>query len=1145
VLIASGEESSIRESRSKSGGFLSGGSLFSSTEALNGVASTTADSSVINATGNIIIDAGSATVIGSVLDADKGISVETDIGDIQVLAAKETTETYQYRKEMDVGFGDVLKTLSNPVGLLKDTVEESKDSGRVSLTIANADYLESETRTNSTQHKGSEIKAAGGVTFDSIGNINIEGSHIDADTDGDKKGALSLTAGGNVRVADVTDTYSETNKTTTGSAEVKVMVTHQAAEVAQAAVAVKDAAEQLENTRRNYKTWMQQQDTLKATLTQLETELAQGKPGVNQGDIDDLRNQIDMLRTDEAWHLANIAVASDNLVTATKNLTSQSITGAASSTTWGFNAGLSLDINASVSESQLLQSTSVGSSLSGAGVAIKTGSDGELAIAGSTIDSTGKMVLDVGSLTMQAGVSTLDSQSQSKQGNINVSQTVWGAAAGGPSISGSLSMSEQRDHSTTYTNAGLSAAETMDITTQGDASLVGANILADKGLTASIGGDLTLQSVQNLNYGSNHGAGISGGMSFDGAYTNEGGANADPEKVTRTTAVGQAGDANSVNGGVNISNGRYYDKETVLSSITSGGPVDINVKGHTGITGALIASVDDKGNDTGKLNLNTGSLSFEDLTNTHYNTSSSVALNVSTLPGDNTTAPPKGVTTPPQDSKGEDQPSGTTNLGLHSGSNYDKGKTLATVGNGNITVGGEAAEPEGLNRDVDAVDKELYSIERTKADLDLTIPNSVLETVAESVSSAVDKVAGFMSRLGTPLNIDLAEVGGKAIKQAFVGMTEMPGVSAEDANTFLKENPEVTEAIIILEIARKATAKNPESFNQVPLETQLAQLGAEVGQSVNNELVDTYGMGGPYIVNGVEVPLTPAQSVTVALGRVQRYLDNLIQQDPHKAELALVAIDAAMGGPVKAGISYVANKGFEAALGEQAAYVEDRASSYMGHFIAGNYKTVDDFDEDAAVYDGSSSLIKDGSIFVLNNILGLGTGKKNASSSSSAHSSTSNSSSNTNQADVPLTQGQRLQQDRAYHNERQKDASTELSSSGLTVQNEVTIRDKNGVIARTDIAVQGKIGDTVKVPDGFTAYDLNGNVLTEIPLDKKGRALLEIKTGNADLTPNQAICYQACSAGEAEGRGLHAARVGFRNRTAPEVVIILRDNRKS
>ncbi len=60
VLIASGEESSIRESRSKSGGFFSGGSLFSSSEALSGSASITADSSVINANGNIVIDAGSA-----------------------------------------------------------------------------------------------------------------------------------------------------------------------------------------------------------------------------------------------------------------------------------------------------------------------------------------------------------------------------------------------------------------------------------------------------------------------------------------------------------------------------------------------------------------------------------------------------------------------------------------------------------------------------------------------------------------------------------------------------------------------------------------------------------------------------------------------------------------------------------------------------------------------------------------------------------------------------------------------------------------------------------------------------------------------------------------------------------------------------
>ena len=74
---------------------------------------------------------------------------------------------------------------------------------------------------------------------------------------------------------------------------------------------------------------------------------------------------------------------------------------------------------------------------------------------------------------------------------------------------------------------------------------------------------------------------------------------------------------------------------------------------------------------------------------------------------------------------------------------------------------------------------------------------------------------------------------------------------------------------------------------------------------------------------------------------------------------------------------------------------------------------------------------------------------------------------------------------------------------------------------------------------------MDGNIVTAIPLDKNGRALLEVKTGNADLTNNQATCYPACVAGEAEGRGRNAQTAGFKNETAPEVVIILRDNRKT
>ncbi|MDX3775691.1 hemagglutinin repeat-containing protein, partial [Chromatiaceae bacterium AAb-1] len=741
ILIASGEESRLRESRSQSGGFLSGGSLYSATEAVNGTLKTTANSASVDALGNLVIEAGSATVIGSTLDADGGIRVKTDIGDIKILAAKETEHSYEYRKALNVGLGDVLKVFSDPAGLLKETYERSKESGRATLTIANADYLESETTTDITRHKGSEVTAKNGITFESVGNINIEGSYIDADVDGDDEGALRLKAGGNIRVADVTDTFSQNSKTTTGSAQVNVMVTHQAAEVANAAVAVKEATDQLEQTRRNYKAWEQQQDELKQQLAKLENELAQGKPGVTRADIDDLRTQIDILSTDEAWHLANIAVATTNLYTASQNLYHQSAAAYNSSATYGFNAGLELNLNAAVTESQVLETYSVGAFLSGAGVSFETGEDGTLEIAGSWADSTKEMTLDVGNLVMTAGKNTHDSQTQSKQGNINISQTVWGAAAGGPAVSGSLNLSEARNHSTTYTNAGLTAGGKMTVDIKGDADLAGATLHADKGLTANIGGDLTLTSVQDVSYGSNKGVGVSGGVSFGGKYTNDGGAGADPKQVALTTAIGETTGAQSANAGVSLENGRYFSKETVLSGITAGGPTDITVGGHTALTGALIASVDEDGLDTGQLKLDTKGLSFTDLTNTYYSSNSSLSLNTNVMLGD-TPVPAKpeqtGVTNQPQDSKGENQPSGTTNVGIHQGSSYGKGKTLATIGNGSIIVGGEETEPEGLNRDVDNIDKELYSIERTKGDLDVTIQNKTLEQLVDAVDSVID-----------------------------------------------------------------------------------------------------------------------------------------------------------------------------------------------------------------------------------------------------------------------------------------------------------------------------------------------------------------------------------------------------------------------
>lgn len=73
------------------------------------------------------------------------------------------------------------------------------------------------------------------------------------------------------------------------------------------------------------------------------------------------------------------------------------------------------------------------------------------------------------------------------------------------------------------------------------------------------------------------------------------------------------------------------------------------------------------------------------------------------------------------------------------------------------------------------------------------------------------------------------------------------------------------------------------------------------------------------------------------------------------------------------------------------------------------------------------------------------------------------------------------------------------------------------------------------------AEDIYGNPRANIPLDGDGKAVVEVKTGNSDLTSNQADCYPSCINGGAEGRGRRANDAGFLNDDAPREVTIIRD----
>ncbi|WP_215398950.1 hypothetical protein [Rheinheimera oceanensis] len=70
------------------------------------------------------------------------------------------------------------------------------------------------------------------------------------------------------------------------------------------------------------------------------------------------------------------------------------------------------------------------------------------------------------------------------------------------------------------------------------------------------------------------------------------------------------------------------------SSIIGSGSVNIRTEGHTQIDGAVIANIDENGNDLGNLTLDTGSLAYSDIAD--HDKEKSYYLNVGFTMGDDT-----------------------------------------------------------------------------------------------------------------------------------------------------------------------------------------------------------------------------------------------------------------------------------------------------------------------------------------------------------------------------------------------------------------------------------------------------------------------------------------------------------------------------
>ncbi|WNJ95700.1 hemagglutinin repeat-containing protein [Vibrio ruber] len=701
--------------------FLSGGHLMEMSSDREGMQSSTAQGSQIASHGNVNIQGGSVALVGSDVVAGENTVLKADTGHLDIRSAQNSLRKTSQHKQVSVDF-PTFELLSHPESALQIT------DGQVRFRIGKATYDQVENQTTATMQTGSTVLANNDVSLSAAGDLTVTGSRIAADQDGSGAGDLSLAAE-NILIQEAKETEQTQSQEVHGKAEASLVVQHQAVEVAKAVKGLQQATQALKQARQDYQQYKKQLASLKGTLETLQADYAAKKPGVTFEDIEELQDLVSDLKGDEAWYAAGIALAAENVTSKTTLLYKQNRAAVNSITSgaFGFDAGLHLDIDADKQNSQSQRVTSVGSQLSGQNVTIEAGHQtGQSAtVQGSVIHADDTLAVSGNQVNLLASDEQSSNTNGSESAHVGASVTLFGANSG-VNLDASYSRNESVSQSQTHTNSVLSA-DHIRITSDGDTDVNGADVAANEQLDISVGGDLNVASVQNRYSSTNHGGSVSGGVGLSGGDVGKGGA---------VSGFDHAGNLQGVNSGVNLSNGRSHSRETMLTRITSGGDANITVGGNTDIKGATIATVNEDGSDTGRLHLETGTLSYTDLSNTRDTSSRNAGVSSSVSIG-----PDKDGATQIDASRNSSRYQYTNQSGYH------KSKTLATVGQGVLRIEDtrNSDDTERLNRDVTSTTKDLYSVDRQQGNFDVTVDHRLLsETGWKEIKNdiKVNQIAG-------------------------------------------------------------------------------------------------------------------------------------------------------------------------------------------------------------------------------------------------------------------------------------------------------------------------------------------------------------------------------------------------------------------
>ncbi len=259
--------------------------------------------------------------------------------------------------------------------------------------------------------------------------------------------------------------------------------------------------------------------------------------------------------------------------------------------------GVKVSIGSSKSESQSSedQATQRGSSVTAGGTAAFVATNGDLTIAGSNVNANDVLLAATDKVNV---INTTDTDStRSSNSSSSASVGVQYTLGGGFGVSAAMANAHGDANSdASIQNAShVTGANSVTVMSGGDTNITGSQI-SGKLIAADVGGNLNIASVQDVTNSAAHQSSAGGGFTIS-----QGGGNA--------SFSAQNGHADSNYAGVNEQAGIY----------AGDGGFNINVKGNTGLTGAVISSTA----DASKNSLTTGTLTYSDIQNqSHYDANS-------------------------------------------------------------------------------------------------------------------------------------------------------------------------------------------------------------------------------------------------------------------------------------------------------------------------------------------------------------------------------------------------------------------------------------------------------------------------------------------------------------------------------------------